>query len=228
MVPGMAAGRSAASTVAVLVLAACLAPGARAARGAGALAPYRDLARGPAAARVLALARSAMEGHWSGAAPDTAGVPDWPGEPAALYVSLVRGHVTRACVGSPAPPRGTLAESVRELALAVLASDTRRPPVRRDELAGLRIVVAFAGPGEPVADPARVDVAREGLLVGGPDRHVAFLPGEARTAAWAVREARRVGALEPGTPPEYQRFDVVTVIEPEKKPPGGGSPDEED
>ncbi len=222
MTPGMAARRS------VLLALALLAAGPARAAAAGALAPYRDLARGPAAARILALARSAMEGHWSGAAADTAGVPDWPGEPAALYVSLARGHVTRACVGSSVPPRGTLAESVRELATAVLASDTRRPPVRRDELASLRIVVAFAGPGEPVAEAARVDVAREGLLVGGPEAHVAFLPGEARTAAWAVREARRIGVLAPGTRPEYQRFDVVIVAEHETQPLRREATDEDD
>ena len=223
----MRSGTTALRLLALALLAACLACAAPAVADSGALAPYRGLARSPGAARLLALARAAMEAHWSGAAPDTAGVPDWPGAPAALYVSLVRAGATRACVGSPVPPRGSLGESLRALAVAVLASDTRRPPVRRDELPALRIVVAFAGEGEPVADAMRVDVAREGLLVGGPRGHVAFLPGEARTAAWALREARRAGVLAGDEPPECHRFAVVTIAEPESQSPRGEAPDED-
>jgi len=213
--------------VAGMLLLAWTAPAA-AAGPDPALAPYRELARSPAAARLLAVARAALESHWSGAPPDTAPAPDWPGAPTALYLSLVRGEQTRACVGSPTPPRGTLAESVRALAEAALASDLRRPPVRRDELAALRVVLAFAGTGAPVADPMSVDPGREGLLVGGARGHVAFLPGEARTVAWALREARRAGVVEPGQPPEYTHFAVVTITEPRSPTPRGEAPDEDE
>jgi AMMECR1 domain-containing protein len=225
-----AAGRRAgtrALTLAVLLSMVGAVP-AVAARPDPALAPYRDLARSPAAGRLLAVARAALESHWSGAAPDTARLPDWPGAPAALYLSLVRGSVTRACVGSPAPPRGTLAESVRSLAEAALTSDLRRPPVRRDELVSLRVVLAFAGAGEPVADPMSVDPGREGLLVSGARGHVAFLPGEARTVAWALREARRAGLFDPAQPAEFTRFPVVTITEPGSQTPRAEAPDEDE
>ncbi|MBI5711120.1 MAG: AMMECR1 domain-containing protein, partial [Candidatus Eisenbacteria bacterium] len=121
----------------VALAAAALLACAGGARAGDALAPCRDFARTPAAARLLALARGAMESYWSGAPVDTAGVPDWPGEPGALYVSLARGRATRACVGSVVPPRGALAECVRALALDALRADPRRPPVRREEMATL-------------------------------------------------------------------------------------------
>ncbi len=191
-----------------------------------ALAPYRDLARTPAAARLLALARAAMESQWSDAPPDTAGVPDWPGVPTGLYLSLVAGTATRACVGSAAPARGSLADCVCALALAALAADPRHPPVRRDELPGLRVVIAFAGAGEPVADPLAVDPAREGLLVAGPRGHVAFLPGEARTVSWALRQARRAGLVGDARSVEYVRFPVVTIVEPAAARPRGEPADE--
>jgi AMMECR1 domain-containing protein len=191
------------------------------------LAPYRTLARSPEATRLLAVARGALERHWSGEPPDTAPAPDWPGAPTALYLSLVRGRTTRACVGSPVAPRGTLAASVRALAEAAVASDPRRPPLRRDELVGVRIVLAFAGAGEPVADPMSVDPGREGLLIGGPRGHVAFLPGEARTVAWALREARRAGVLDASASAEYFRFPVVTLAEPEVRTPRGEAADED-
>ena len=210
-----------------LLLSAWAAPVA-AARPDPALAPYRDLARSPASRRLLAVARAALESHWSAVPPDTAGAPDWPGAPTALYLSLVRGGVTRACVGHPAPPRGSLAECVRALAEAALASDPRHPPLRRDELTALRVVLAFAGAGEPVADPMSVDPGREGLLVGGARGHVAFLPGEARTVAWALREARRVGVLDAGQTPEFTRFPVVTITETQSPTPRGEAPDEDE
>jgi AMMECR1 domain-containing protein len=186
------------------------------------------LARSPGAARLLAVARAALASHWDGAAVDTAGAPDWPGPPAALYLTLVRGRSTRACVGSPLPPRGSLADCVRALAVAALASDPRHPPVRRDEVAGLRVALAFAGAGEPVADPLQVDPGREGLLVSSPRGHVAFLPGEARTVGWALREARRVGLLDDARQAEFTRFPVVTIAEPEPGPVRGEPPDEGD
>jgi len=210
-----------------LLLSMWVAP-AVAARPDLALAPYRELARSPAARLLLAVARAALEGRWSAAPPDPAIAPDWPGASTALYLSLVRGGVTRACVGHPAPPRGSLAECVRTLAEAVLASDPRHPPLRRNELATLRIVLAFAGAGESVADPMSVDPGREGLLVGGARGHIAFLPGEARTVAWALREARRVGVLDATEPGEFTRFPVVTITEPESPTPRGEAPDEDE
>jgi AMMECR1 domain-containing protein len=193
-----------------------------------ALAPYRELARSPQARSLLAVARAALERHWSAAPVDTAHAPDWPGAPTALYLSLVRGGVTRACVGHAAPPRGSLAECVRALAEAALAADPRHPPLRRDELATLRIVLAFAGAGAPVADPMSVDPGREGLLVGGARGHLAFLPGEARTVAWALREARRAGVLDATQPAEFTRFPVVTITEPESPSHGGEAADEDE
>jgi AMMECR1 domain-containing protein len=192
------------------------------------LEPYRALARSAAAPRLLAVARAALERHWSGAADDTLTAPDWPGAPTALYLSLVRGRATRACVGTPAPPRGTLAASVRALAEAAVASDPRRPPLRRDELAGLRLVLAFAGQPVPLADPMSVDPGREGLLIAGARGHVAFLPGEARTVAWALREASRVGVLDAAPAgAEYFRFPVVVLTESSVRTPPGEAADED-
>jgi len=86
--------------------------------------------------------------------------------------------------------------------------------VRREELDHLRIVLSFAGPNTPVADPMVVAPAREGLLVSGARGSVAFLPGEARTVSWALHEARRIGILANAEPATYARFDVVTISEP--------------
>ena len=210
----------------VTVLLAGLAMTAHADDG---LDPYRELSRTAANRQLLALARHAMEARWESepsvasddgvlsAAIDSAALaaaPDWPGPPTGLYVTLVGHNGTRACVGSVAPMRGTLPAAVAALAVDALSADRRRPAIRRDELDSLRIVIAFAGPAEPIADPRLVDPSREGLIVGGADVAVAFLPGEARTIAWALREARRIGALRPNESASYRRFAAVVIQEP--------------
>lgn len=204
-----------------LLLAATLlaaAPGAPASE----LEPYRALAQDRAASAALlaevrgALALSVGEPEGSvlvlGGARARPAAPDWPGSPRPLYVTLARGRATRACVGTDAPPGGSLAASLRLLGGQVATHDRRRPPVRAEELDTLRLVVAFAGDPSPVADPMSVDPMREGLKIETDRGTIAFLPGEARTVAWAVREARRIGVLAgPLAEARCSRFDVVTL-----------------
>ena len=241
--PPRAPRRPAVASV-LLILWAAIATGAPCAgpEHAGPLDAYRAFARSPAATALLAEARAAMcayfdpasvptrprTGHLQrpdGAATDT--MPAWPGAPVGVYVTLVDGHTTRACVGSDTPLGATLSETVRALAAQALRADRRRPPVRRDELDHLRIVLAFAGSGSPVSDPMAVEPAREGLLVTSAGGSVAFLPGEARTVAYMLREARRAGVLGDVREAAFQRFQVVTVAEPAPAPAGPPARDTE-
>ncbi|MEI6704828.1 MAG: hypothetical protein WCL71_15045, partial [Deltaproteobacteria bacterium] len=59
--------------------------------------------------------------------------------------------------------------------------------------AGIQITFPLGQP-ERVSNYQSIDPAREGMFVEGSNGGVAFVPGEARTAAWAFREAlRRLG-----------------------------------
>jgi AMMECR1 protein len=189
------------------------------------LEPYREFARTKEAVRLLATARTAMELHWT--ADDPADTParevlpgesvpviGWPGAPVTLFVSLAGDRSTRACIGRAATG-ATLSGAVASLAAEALDSDTRRPPVRREELARLRVLISFAGEGEAIADPMLADPAREGFSITTERGSVAFLPGEARTVSWALREARRAGVLDRAAgAPVYRRFPVVVISEP--------------
>lgn len=179
------------------------------------LEPYRAFAETARGRGLLTIAREAMRSYWheGRGAPGTDSIP-WPGAPVSVYVSLVGPGGTRACVGSAPAYRSGLAETVASLARRALHSDPRREPVREEELNGLRVVISFAGEGEPVSDPMGVDPGREGLLVTSGERSVAFLPGEARTVSWALREARRIHVLEgPASGAVYRRFPVVSLTE---------------
>jgi AMMECR1 domain-containing protein len=187
-----------------------------ASRPAPELDPYREFVHTPRALELLALARAAMRGHWGeGGAGHDPREADWPRAPAGIYLSLTDASGTRACVGRDLPYHGTLPDAVRDLAVQALQADPRRPPVRRDELDHLRIVIAFAGIGEPVGDPMEIDPGRDGLRISSEGKSIAFLPGEARTVAWALKEARRAGVLEgPLESATYLRFPVVALAEP--------------
>ncbi len=201
--------------IALLILLATLAPST--AHATDTLEPYRVFARGSHAPQLLAMARGAMRSYLRGDSAPTPYIIDWPAEPTALYVTLSRGAATRACVGSASPPGGHLSAAVATLAVQALSADRRRPPVRAVELENLRITIAFADAGEAIADPMVVDPARHGLLIQSSAGSVAYLPGEARTVSWALRDARRSGLLSgPTRDASYQRFDVVTVKEPER------------
>lgn len=185
----------------------CVALLATAPSAAPELDAYRALARSPRAAQVLAAAREGLAevpaGAWTSA--------EWPDAPRPVYVTLVHGHTTRACVGSDAP-LGSLAETVRALARRVMDSDRRRAPVRAEELDSLSVRVAFAGDGESVADPFTLDPSREGLRIETERGAVAFLPGEARTVRWALAEARRIGVLHGAwSEARCTRFPVVVI-----------------
>jgi len=194
------------------------------------LAPYRALALDPAAAH--ALLRAANEGIRAGlgaaavpaAAPAAApsgrdsAAAAWPGSVRPLYVTLVRGRATRACVGSDVPPGGTLRAALRTLGAQVVASDTRHPPLEPRELDSLEVVIAFASDPQPVADPLALDPVREGLKIETERGAMAFLPGEARTVSWALREARRIGVLAgPEREARFYRFSVVTIRGPAER-----------
>jgi hypothetical protein len=187
--------------------------------------PYRSFVTTASARALLAAARATMREYWGDpavpAGGDSAAVTrrgavdsiPWPGPPASVYLSLVGDEGTRACVGGP-PAEGGLAGTVRSLARRALHSDPRRPPVREEELERLRIVISFAGAESPISDPMEWDPSKEGLLVRSGERSVAFLPGEARTVAWALREARRIRVLAgPPSAASYQRFPVVVLME---------------
>jgi AMMECR1 domain-containing protein len=203
------------------MLALCTVLPARA-LASDALDEYRTLPRDQRE-RVLACARAEIEHACTPSsttppaaavttpAPQTAPTLDWPGPACGVYLSLARGRSTRACVGSLTPLAGTLGATLRELARRVVADDPRHPPVRREELDSLVVLVSFAGAPEPISDPMIVAPAREGLLIASPSGSIAFLPGEARTVSWALREARRVGVLGRTADASFQKFAVVVM-----------------
>ena len=177
------------------------------------LAPYAAYARGPAGQHLLASVREALCVAAGRCDSLRLVAPDWPAPPRPLFVTLAHGRRTRACLGSE-QARGTLTETARRVAAEAMVADRRHAPVAAEELDSLRVLVAFTGGDQALSDPYAVDPMREGLRIETERGTVAFLPGEARTIAWALGEARRIGVLAAMADARFIRFEAVVLAGP--------------
>ncbi len=93
---------------------------------------------------LLRLAREALERGVKGeeiSALDLSSLPLSLSEEGSSFVTLTKGGQLRGCIGSLNPYQ-SLAEDVREHAVAAALNDPRFPPVREDELNEIRIEVS--------------------------------------------------------------------------------------
>ena len=105
----------------------------------------------------------------------------WLHEPGATFVTLRRLGGLRGCVGSIQPYRPLL-DDVRNNARAAAFSDTRFPPVRRDEYSELSVEVSLLSPCEPLEVEsqeealARLRPEVDGVVFEFQGRRSTFLP----------------------------------------------------
>jgi len=130
----------------------------------------------------------------------------------ACFVTFFTGKRVFACFGGFSPRRATLAEEIHENIRLALKNDARSRSANTETAANAGIQITF-----PMSQPERVesyhsiDPAHEGMFVESSGGGVAFVPGEARTARWAFREAlRRLGESDPAAVTVY-RFKAEAV-----------------
>ena len=119
----------------------------------------------------------------------------------ACFVTFFQGKRVFACYGGFSPRRATLADEISENVRLALKNDTRSSRVSRGTARSAGVQITFPlGQPQRVDDYRSIDPMREGMLVESGDNGVVFVPGEARTANWAFREAlRRLGAPDPAS-----------------------------
>lgn len=127
------------------------------------------------------------------------------------FITVLSGRRVVACAGGFQPRHANLAVEIVANIHQALHMDVRAAGLDRRTAAGARVLITFPGILQPVASPAEVDPTRQGLFVES-DRHgVAIVPGEAKTAAWAGREALRRLAVQPGEDVRYYRFAAWVI-----------------
>ena len=122
------------------------------------------------------------------------------------FVTFFAGRQVIACFGGFSARQPDLAREIAAHVADALRLDVRARKI--DRQAALRAGVQLTFPGEPrpLADYRQLDPAREGLFVENERQGIVIVPGEAKTAAYAYRQAmRRLGETDPGRV-RLQRF----------------------
>jgi AmmeMemoRadiSam system protein A len=152
-------------------------------------------------AGLLAVARAAVCAAAHGL--PAPALPVLPGRllaPGGAFVSLHDRDGLRGCVGSVAP-QGSLAALVSRMAAAAAMTDPRFPPLRPEELSGLRLEISVLSPARPVASD-EVDVRIHGLCLRAGSRGAVLLPQVAVRHGWdretLLRELCAKADLPPG------------------------------
>ena len=115
----------------------------------------------------------------------------------ACFVTFFNGRRVFACFGGFSPRRATLGEEISENVRLALKNDHRSRKIQLETARRSGVQITFPAQPVRVADYRSIDPVHEGMFVESGEKGVAFVPGEARTAAWAFREAlRRLGVTD--------------------------------
>jgi len=92
-------------------------------------------------------------------------VPEEFRKPRGVFVSIKSGGQLRGCIGTVEPTTDSAAEEIIRNAIEAGTRDPRFPPVREEELGGLRYSVDLLEPEEPVDGPEDLDPKKYGVIV---------------------------------------------------------------
>lgn len=162
--------------------------------------------------QLLTIARRAIEATLEGR---PAGVPAEVEEPlrrpSGAFVSLhTKGGDLRGCIGSIAPV-APLVEAVSSNAVNAAFRDPRFYPLRKDELSNVHIEISVMSPIGPVADPAEIEVGRDGLIITRGSRRGLLLPQVATEYGWDRETFLRQTCVKAGLPPDSWRDSACRI-----------------
>ncbi len=116
----------------------------------------------------------------------------------ACFVTFFSRKRVIACFGGFYPREGNIAREIEANVGMALRLDPRARFINRKIALAADVQVTFPGEPETVTSYLQINPLREGLLVENDHNGVAIVPGEAKTASWAFREAiRRLGEKDP-------------------------------
>lgn len=116
----------------------------------------------------------------------------------ACFVTFFVGKRVVACFGGFQPRTANVVREIAANVAGALRNDPRARHISREMALTAGVQITFPRELVPISDYRRVDPLREGLFAENDRQGVAIVPGEAKTAAWAYREAlRRLGKTDP-------------------------------
>jgi len=140
-------------------------------------------------------------------------INSWPGQPAGIFITIVKNNRVRSCVGNFYPKNNNFREAIIYTSVEVTYNDSRFLPLTTDELDEIKIIITVVGKKWTVNDPYLVDLMRYGLLIKKDSKSAALLPGEARTSNWGIKEILKKGNIDSLADAEFIVFETVTFDE---------------
>jgi AmmeMemoRadiSam system protein A len=161
-------------------------------------------------AALLGVARGAILTHL-GLAPEL----PLPGQGAlaeerGAFVTLHVAGELRGCIGTFVPV-GSLARTVARMAVAAASQDPRFPPLSAGDVPALDVAISALGAARALADPRRVVIGREGLIVRRGFHRGTLLPKVAVEHGWGPEEFLKHTCLKAGLPPRAWEEPDVTI-----------------
>jgi hypothetical protein len=153
--------------------------------------------------QLLDLAATALYRHVTGdPLPDSSTADPVLKADGATFVTLndANGNL-RGCIGTILPQMSLYA-SVVSNAVSAASRDSRFPPVRREELAGLRVEVTVLSPMEAVPDTKSIVIGKHGLYLEKDGRSSVFLPQVPLEQHWDLPTYLSQLAIKAGLPPD--------------------------
>jgi len=134
-------------------------------------------------ARLLRIARQALEAQVRGTAPPELEAGERRGATSSAFVSIFHMGDLRGCLGrlESSLPLATL---VGQLARAVADSDPRFEPVRDEELVAIGLEISVLTREREIQSPDRIEVGRHGLIVQHGSRRGLLLPQVPEEQGW--------------------------------------------
>lgn len=131
------------------------------------------------------------------------------------FVTLTERGALRGCLGH-IPDDRALGDVVREMTVAAAQDDPRFPPVSPEELPHLALeisVLTRPAPLLPLADPRRVVVGRDGLIVRHGTHLGLLLPQVATEYHWEPEAFLAATCRKAGLPPDaWQEPDTEVLV----------------
>lgn len=158
------------------------------------------LCSGADKARLLALARAALEARVRRLPPPEPDLHPPFDVACGAFVTIRNGAALRGCLGriTGDVPLGLV---IADLARAVADSDPRFPPVTVPELAALSIEISVLTP-QRAAAAADIEIGRHGLIVERGTRRGLLLPQVAVEHIWDATTFLRQTCVKAGLPPD--------------------------
>lgn len=120
------------------------------------------------------------------------------------FVTLKKNGKLRGCIGHLIAD-SSLARIVGNLALQSAFNDRRFTPVRLEELPQIRIEISVLTPAKTVADPLKIRVGRDGVILSKDGHRAVFLPQVATEQGWDRRTLLDHLARKAGLPADGWR-----------------------